>query len=237
MPLLLLPLRIETRFKTLGGGRHPPPVPGVAVLPGAAAAGERHELWVRIYPDDCSVDTFDDELSTAEVAAATRFWREIWRAGGVDAEARAAWASLAGAYGGGRAAWIVQAFAPVNPADKPAKIPTTDIVLVLAGADLPPAADRPPLATYWTAVWRANGDVGRLADARSGLAAALGDVAAADAAIARPPFNLGDPPPSDRTFATSNVSVAWLRPSRHLGEERTGWRRAPTAAACRSASS
>ena len=217
IPLLLLPLRIETRFKTIGGG-----------LPGAAA---HSELWVRVYPDDCSVDAFDDVLSIAEVDAATRFWRETWRAGGVDAEARAAWSSLAGAYGAGRAAWIVQAFSPLNPSDKPAKLPATDIVLVLAAADLPPAAMRPPLAAYWSAIWRANGDVARLADARDHLVAALGEAAAAAAIAAHAPFNFADPPQPNRTHDTTSVVVAWLELPAETGEQRVGWRRAPTAAA------
>jgi hypothetical protein len=38
VPLLLLPLRIETRFKTITNG--------------LAGVPERHELWVRVYPDD-----------------------------------------------------------------------------------------------------------------------------------------------------------------------------------------
>ena len=214
VPLMLLPLRVETRFKTIGGGR-----------------AERHELWVRVYPDDCSVDAFDDVLSAAEVTSAIRFWRETWRAGGVVSEARSAWATLAGAYGGGRAGWIVQAFAPLNPADIPAKVSTTDVVLVLAAADLPAVAARAPLATYWSAAWKANGDIGRLTNARDTLVAALGDAGAADDAIARPPFNLSDLPPAGRTFDTANVVVAWLELPNMTGEERTGWRRAPIAAA------
>jgi hypothetical protein len=217
IPMLLLPLRIETRFKTIGGGQRGNP--------------ERHELWVRVYPDDCSVDAFDEVLSKTEVEAATRFWRETWRAGGVDAEARSAWTSLAGAYGSGRAAWIVQAFAPLNAADKPAKVAATDLVLVLAAADLP-AADRPALSAYWEAVWRAHGAVDRLTDAQDALVAALGGAAAAhDAIAAHAPFNLADPPPTDRTYDTANVIVAWLDFPADTGEDRTGWRSAPTAAA------
>src|SRR5689334_12200230 len=42
-PFLLFPVRVETRFKIVGG-----PQPEVAA--------QRHQLWVRIFPDDCSVD-------------------------------------------------------------------------------------------------------------------------------------------------------------------------------------
>jgi hypothetical protein len=50
-PILLLPVRIETRFKTLDDGGGEP----------------RHQLWVRVFPDECSIDTFDDVLSVSEV--------------------------------------------------------------------------------------------------------------------------------------------------------------------------
>src|SRR4029079_951198 len=74
-PILLLPLRIETRFGTTVEEQ---------------TGRERHELWVRIYPDACSINSFDSELSTAEVSAATRFWQQFWRAGGGDADRGAA---------------------------------------------------------------------------------------------------------------------------------------------------
>jgi hypothetical protein len=216
-PILLLPLRLETRFKT------------VQEQPGAAA---RQELWVRIYPDDCSVDAFDPELSAAEVDSGVRFWREYWRAAGVDAEARAAWKSLAGAYGAGRAAWIVKAFAPVTPGARPTKLAATDVVLVIAGSALPPAGQRGPLADYWRATWKAGDDTEAQATARAALVAVLGDPDAAEAAATTfVPFNLADPPPPGRTRETTNVSVTWLDLPAVAGEERRGWRRAPVAAA------
>ena len=39
-PILLLPLRLETRFKQFG-----------------SPDGTLHQLWVRVFPDDCAVDT------------------------------------------------------------------------------------------------------------------------------------------------------------------------------------
>jgi hypothetical protein len=215
-PVLLLPLRLETRFSNTGPDG------------GAAPA----QLLVRIFPDACSVDAFDEKLSAAEVDAATRFWRESWRAGGVEVGSRAAWAGLAGAFGAGRATWIVEAFAPRNPGDKPATDPATEIVLVLAGSQLAPAAQRPAIAVYWSSAWRANGNPAALSAARVALAAALGgDTAAAEAIEKNAPFNLGDPPPQNRTHGTATVVVAWLELPDENGEERLGWRRAPMAAA------
>lgn len=54
-PLLLLPIRIETRL-----------TPG------------RTQLKVRIYPDDIHVDRLGHGLSAAEQAAAARYWRRRW---------------------------------------------------------------------------------------------------------------------------------------------------------------
>jgi hypothetical protein len=57
-PLALLPVRIETRFATVSSREAP-----------------RHQLRVRIYPDDCSIDTFEPTLSTTEVANVKRYWQ------------------------------------------------------------------------------------------------------------------------------------------------------------------
>ncbi|MBN9126682.1 MAG: hypothetical protein J0I90_03725, partial [Nitrosospira sp.] len=54
IPIMLFPLRLETRFKALDAG-------------GAdGAAGRAQQLWVRIYPDECLVDTFEETLSQTE---------------------------------------------------------------------------------------------------------------------------------------------------------------------------
>src|SRR5206468_403242 len=96
-PFVLLPLRLETRFVTVGDGEL-----------------FTQQLWVRIYPDDCSIDTFEPMLSTTELANAKRYWLAIWRAGGVEGDERAAWRSLVAAHGSGRAGWIVDHYQPTN---------------------------------------------------------------------------------------------------------------------------
>jgi hypothetical protein len=216
-PILLLPLRLETRFVTAvdeeTGQEHP-------------------ELWVRIYPDDCSVNSFDPELSTGEVETGIRFWRQYWRAGRVDTESRAAWRNLAGSYGVGRAAWIVESFAPLNPGDLPTKDVDTDLFLVVTATSLPPEPERSSLAVYWTSVWEAEGDQTMLGDAWTALVNDLGSEASAqDAAGRYAPFNLDDSPPPGKTRQTTNVVLAWLLLPDVSGEERLGWRAAPTARA------
>ena len=59
-PLALLPVRLETRYRTDADGT---------------------SLLVRIYPDQVHVDAHDPRLSAAEIAAGQEFWRAQWRTG------------------------------------------------------------------------------------------------------------------------------------------------------------
>jgi hypothetical protein len=98
-PILLMPLRLETRFKEVS-------VP--------TAAAPRHELWVRIYPDDCWIDTFDPTFSEDELRSVRTYWVDVWQAGRIEAQAQAAWRELVGKHGAGRAAWLVDQYQPLN---------------------------------------------------------------------------------------------------------------------------
>jgi hypothetical protein len=59
-PILLFPLRIETRFKRSARGVN--------------------ELWVRVYPDQCLAESFEESLTEQEARNAQTFWAGIWRA-------------------------------------------------------------------------------------------------------------------------------------------------------------
>ena len=59
VPLALLPVRLETRFK-------------------GNAPGQR-ELLIRIYPDDIHSDTHEPELNETEASFGRHFWEEFWR--------------------------------------------------------------------------------------------------------------------------------------------------------------
>ena len=114
VPVLLLPVRIETRF-----------VSQPAVTLKGQSGGP--SLLVRVYPDTISVSSFEPELTADEVTAGRAYWDLLWRAGlppAADA-AQAPWRVLAGAYTPQRAAWIAQAMTPVNLAEQPAA-PTPD---------------------------------------------------------------------------------------------------------------
>ena len=77
VPIAFLPVRIETRF-------------------GSAATGAP-ELWVRVFPDDIHVDSFEPALTVAESTARTAF---------LASPTAAAWTGLAQQFGPERAAWI-----------------------------------------------------------------------------------------------------------------------------------
>ena len=85
LPLLLLPVRLETRFD----------------------AGNT-ALRVRVYPDDIHVDAHDPRLSADEVADGRRY-HELLASG--QATRAQAWVPLARRYESGRARWIVRATA------------------------------------------------------------------------------------------------------------------------------
>lgn len=109
-PLVLLPVRLETRFRSNSAGGP--------------------ELWVRVYPDQVHVDSHEPALTADELTWGKHFWEETWRAGEEqpgdvekdrvrDERAKATWRQLADRYDPPRAAWIVQALRPQNPEDRP----------------------------------------------------------------------------------------------------------------------
>lgn len=122
-PFLLFPLRIETRFKT---------------------TGNQPQLWVRVFPDDCLVDSFEALLSRKEVNNGARFWAEYYSAGqpadpdNPDAATlelqRSAWRLLVSAHGDGRSAWIVKQLIPDAGSIFPQRGVNTIILTILTPA-------------------------------------------------------------------------------------------------------
>jgi len=93
-PIVLLPVRVETRF-----------------------VAESSELRVRIYPDEILADGHEPELSAAERAAGVAYWS-------TGKDDLAAWQRLLQTYPSPRAAWIVRVTEPspqaaVQSIDKP----------------------------------------------------------------------------------------------------------------------
>ncbi len=82
-PLVLLPVRLETRYFTLPGGVS--------------------ELRVRVYPDKIHLDTHEPDLLPTEQEWGAHYWNQDWRAGNDEVARGAAWRQLAGRFGAARA--------------------------------------------------------------------------------------------------------------------------------------
>jgi hypothetical protein len=187
-PIALFPLRMETRFKSV-----------------TADGAVKHQLWVRVFPDDALVDAFQPDLAEAEIDNARIYWTHVWRAGGGAAERKSAWRALAKAGGSGRAKWIIDTYAPLNPGDEPVKS-DGDHILVILPATPVPAAEKSAVATFWSAVWLSSG--ADRASAFANLAGAVGATRAAEIAATLVPANLNDV--SVAPSQVSNVIVAFL---------------------------
>jgi hypothetical protein len=187
-PILLLPVRLETRFHRTGEGSD--------------------ELWVRIYPDDCALDTFEATLSETEAASGRRYWIERWAAGGIPAQQRAAWRTLVASHGAGRSAWILRELSPTGA--EPRKVEATDIVLTIPTDVLPTEDEQRALAMYWEAVWRAVGHKPAVERATAALAAAPGINDAARLIARFVPANIDAKPNSPLMRSDVAVQVAWL---------------------------
>jgi hypothetical protein len=202
-PVLLFPLRLETRW--LGG-----------------------ELLVRVFPDDCLVDTFEPDLSANEYDVVERYWIDVWRAGAVELGQRAAWRAIVASVGSGRADYIAPKHAPLNAeADRPVKAAPEDVVLVVI-AEAP--TDAAALAAYLEAVWRAAGDAQAVADAHADLVSEVG-AARADELIAEfVSTNPNESPTPPLTRADVAVQVAFLQLPPRPAAAGASWSRPPTAA-------
>ena len=102
VPILLLPLRVETRWRD-------------------------GELLVRAFPDEIAIDTHEEVLTAAESAAGEVYWRAIAAARqnpprGETAR-KEAWRKLADAFAAPRAAYVVRHTKPTNWDDVPPPAP------------------------------------------------------------------------------------------------------------------
>lgn len=87
LPLLLLPVRLETRY-----------------------SADRASLRVRIFPDDIHIDQVARGVTDAENAAAVAYWTSVWRSADTDT----AWSAFVAAVGRRRALAVALATQPTN---------------------------------------------------------------------------------------------------------------------------
>lgn len=88
LPILLLPVRLETRFKG-------------------------NELWVRIFPDEIAVNTHEKTLTVREVEAGQAYWTALFTATS-ETQKKEAWRILADVFGSNRSAWVALMTKPEN---------------------------------------------------------------------------------------------------------------------------
>jgi hypothetical protein len=87
LPLLLLPVRVETVFRQADSGT---------------------QLWIRVYPDDVHIDAHETALTPTERGAAGDYWAAV-RAPDADSETRAAaWRQALQRLGPTRALWAIE---------------------------------------------------------------------------------------------------------------------------------
>ena len=148
-PILMFPVRLETRFKKVT----------------TEGMGGQHQLWVRIFPDECSIDTFEDILSETEISKARDYWVIKWSAGQSDEEglqsfienkSMAAWRGLAGNIDAGRAYWVTTHYIPENISAFPERTDESEIILVIPTEKLPTVEEQNALGVYWEAIFLAN---------------------------------------------------------------------------------
>lgn len=103
-PLVLFPVRLETRFFPQADGSS--------------------ELRVRVYPDKVHIDTHEPALTDEEVTWGKHFWEQTWAVGDDQERAKAAWRQLADRFDPPRAAWIALSLKPAKPNDPFPTVPT-----------------------------------------------------------------------------------------------------------------
>lgn len=96
LPIMLLPLRIETRWNADAGEE------------------EASQLRVRVYPDDVGINNHEPMLTEPEVDYGQQYWMAFRAAAGNTEDETAAWEALARRFGGNRSAWVARQTRPVN---------------------------------------------------------------------------------------------------------------------------
>ncbi len=93
VPLLLLPVRLETRF-----------------------SADQATLRVRVFPDEIHIDRLDPGLTPAENQAGQDYWTAVWTG---TATQDTAWATLVRVVHRDRAGWVAAATTPINLSARP----------------------------------------------------------------------------------------------------------------------
>lgn len=151
-PIMLLPLRIETRFKVLKD----------------KAGKEKHQLWVRVYPDEIAIDSFEETLSESEVEIAKDYWQGVWQAGDREIMERATWRNLVSSVGTGRARYILETFFPINQnsPERPKNANEKQLFLTIGVEEMPNDTEKLALQEFWKNLWLAGSNNNKQQEAK-----------------------------------------------------------------------
>ncbi len=219
IPILLLPLRIETRFKKV-------------VNPNMSHIAQ-DQLWVRVYPDDCSIDTFEETLSEAEIKDIQTFWIDWWIAAGNEGLRRSAWRILTNGRGHGRAQHIINYYIENNLISNYDEIlhsgeelTTPAVYLVINGYPQITDADKPALTEFWLTVWYAKGDQNIIEQARTKLYNLLGE-RSSELITKYKPKNINDTPPATSEGVELIIEVKFIEFKEITDFQKESWSHAP----------
>lgn len=186
-PFLLMPVRIETRFKELKDGEE-----------------SYYQLWLRVYPDDCAIDSFEENLSRAEVTSAKLYYQGIWQAGEREAMERAAWRNLVSTFGSGRANYILGNYGPDNIEDEPTGAKEDELILTIPVTAIP--SEKEHIISFWKAAWLAGSNKEARKEAKANLISNTGEERADDIIENFVPSNINSPSPEN----PSDVKVVFI---------------------------
>ncbi|SHM62140.1 hypothetical protein SAMN05444266_109222 [Chitinophaga jiangningensis] len=212
-PFLLMPVRIETRFKKVMGERQ--------VL--------KDQLWIRIFPDDFMIDSFEEMLSEAEVKNAAYYWAKYWEAGGLESMERAAWRVMVDGYGSGRAGYILDNYKPADLTGRPERLSVNEIILVITTAQLPGDIAQDALKAYWTRSWVGYADLAEQQGAFEDLVDVVGPEKANEYITTYKPVNITVLPPEDleRGDVVVKVEFLQLQNTAAVNTKQQSWSQAP----------
>ena len=209
-PILLFPLRLETRFKK---------------------NALQKELWLRVYPDDCNVVKSEKNITTEELANTKLFWVEFWKALGDEEMERGAWRSLVSSYGVGRATWLIHNY---NPASTRADVEATVKKLLIVFSQIVLTSDEEKaINNYWISYWLAKGDAPLISTAEAKLLSDLNNDTARTNEIKEKymPVNLLDTVSDGLTANAVKVVKLDLKLKDGISEVVNSWNEAPRATA------
>lgn len=213
-PILLFPLRLETRFKKV-----------------THEDRTVDQLWVRVFPDEIAINSFESDLSDTEIRNAQAYWLARWSAGKEVDGNRGAWRSLAAAHGPGRAYWLISNdnYVPLNLIDEP-KREAGEIILAIGTEKALVEPELSSVIAYWQAVWQAEKDTGRLEQARADLLVVVGEERAAKLVKDYQPTNIHHVPPigSTRDETVVRVEFVIFKSTEALETKLHAWSQPPT---------